>query len=92
MPAHPPLIPFRCMALPTAEERVLLVKLSARLQAASIAAGGLLLTSTQHDSCIAKLGVMQVRPGAGTAAGVRLSAAQLHRVDTRIWRAVLILM
>eukprot|EP00198_Chlamydomonas_reinhardtii_P004423 XP_001693759.1 predicted protein [Chlamydomonas reinhardtii] len=46
-------------AMAEAEERVLLVKLSARLQAASIAAGGLLLTSTQHDSCIAKLGVMQ---------------------------------
>ncbi|KAG2443749.1 hypothetical protein HXX76_002095 [Chlamydomonas incerta] len=69
-------------ALAEAEERVLLVKLSARLQAASIAAGGLLLTSTQHDSCIAKLGLMQAV--AVLAAASRYTSALRRAVHAQV--------
>ncbi len=57
-------IEFACVTQwpPTAchaEESALLSQLAGRLHAASILAGGLLLTATQHDTCIAKLGLMQ---------------------------------
>lgn len=53
-----------------AEESALLSQLAGRLHAASILAGGLLLTATQHDTCIAKLGLMQA---VAVAAGVSRS-------------------
>ncbi|GLC35630.1 hypothetical protein PLESTM_000344900 [Pleodorina starrii] len=62
------------------EEAALLAQLGARLQAGSILAAGLLLTATQHDTCIAKLGLMQ---------GVAVLAAASRYVSAIRRRAVI---